>query len=336
MKGNIGVHFEDIGYAVTDKKKYLTNLYNAGYTKIAATGRGTFTEYEEVKQIAKELEDKKGMKMEIIPAIRCFYKTPDDTLVLIAKDYEGYLSLCRIITESNALGTVIEHPKKENTADKPIVHLENLRKNVAKGHLFVTTSGADGRIPRLLGKKSRLERRLSQLEQHLHHIKIGDEVEASYEDCIDLLSYYNNLSTVKRPLKKEIEAATKFFEKTGNREDLDDLESRMEEYTNASRYKKLLSDTIKQVKKAIKPYKKEYTEYIDLKSELEDVTNENPLLQAKEEFEELEEIFGKEDTLIELQYHNTEEEKEVLHQMINFGNFFVDNRIIIMNYCALM
>ena len=111
MRGNTGVHFEDVGYAVTNTTKFVSTLKKAGYTKVAATGLGSFTQYEEVKNIAAMLNESSDSRLDIIPAVKCFYKSPEDTLTLIAKEHEGYLSLCKIITESNALGTVIEHSK---------------------------------------------------------------------------------------------------------------------------------------------------------------------------------------------------------------------------------
>lgn len=305
MKANIDVHFEEVGAAVTNLEDYVKNLYDAGYRRVAATNTGSFTQYEDVKAAIahiKEAKKKKGedFDFEIIPAVKCYFQNTQETLTLIAKNYEGYQDLCKIITTSNELGTIIE--EKNPSANKPIVYLDNLQENVRKGNLYLITGGPDSAIiRRLCSKKIELEKEIKALEKELSCITEIDGKEVSYELAQEILSFYQSLSEIKRPLKKEFDLAQKAFKITGDPSEITDLTARQERYEAASQKKKALEPMVKQLTNAMKPYKKQSVSLYDKKEEYETLSDGKE--EAKLLFDKLTDIFGKENIYFELQNH---------------------------------
>ena len=69
--------------------------------------------------------------MDIIPGIEGYFGDNGSHLILIAKDYQGYLDLCKIITEAS------EYKKADgNYPNHPTITFENLEKNMHKGRVI--------------------------------------------------------------------------------------------------------------------------------------------------------------------------------------------------------
>lgn len=158
MYGSIHTHFESrFDTANGDFTTMLKSFAAEGCKKVVVTDHGTFSAFEDVREKAKEIED----CPEIIPGVEGYFENKKDHIVLFAKDKKGYESLCKIITQSNA---DMEPAKKKDDVGTPIINLDNLKKNVAKGHIVCTSACIGG----IFGTKFALER--VNLEQKLEEI----------------------------------------------------------------------------------------------------------------------------------------------------------------------
>lgn len=352
MQTNINVHFEEAGMAVTDMTKFIINLYKAGYRKVAATNRGSFTQYEDliseishIKDTVKKYEnmDKrpendpnydlyrslKGFDFEVIPALQCYFEGPDESLILIAKNYEGYLSLCKIITQSNELGTIITDKDNRNN-NKPIVYLDNLKENVTKGNLYLTTAGSEGVFcQRLSLQKSAIEQEIKELEKQLSCIYKSEQGDISYYVARDLTNYYNDLLQIKRPLKKELTLAEKYFKTTGDNSDIIAYNEKLALYEDAALKKQMMRPLAEELEKAMKSYKKIYTKLLKKEEELEHLDKDDTNLKSL--YKELENIFGRENIFFELQNHNISSEKEAMNKLISFAKDVENEKFVVSN-----
>ena len=326
MKNNISIHFEETGRAVTNLDTFVNNLYDAGYRRVAATNAGSFTQYEDVKSVIAHIKDdkkKEGQEFDfdIIPAVKCYFENPEQTITLIAKNYEGYQDLCKIITKSNELGTVIE--ESNPSTNKPIVYLDNLKENVRKGNLYLVTGGQDSAIvQKLCAKRMALKKEIDELEDQLSYIAEHDGQKVSFELAQGIIQFYQDLSQYKRPLKREFTLAEKVFKETGDRSELDELTQRQADYEMASAKKKAMEPLVKKMTEAIKPYKKQSVQLFDKKQQYEML--EDGADATMQFFEQLCDIFGKENIYFELQHHYGKEAGEnddafALNELISFA-----------------
>lgn len=196
LYGSIHTHFEsqyDTGNVLAEM---ITNFYRAGAHKIAATEHGVFSSFEDLKDTLHYLQtDPKQVKkwqeagldvesipedyeMEIIPGIECYFGEEATHLILVAKDYEGYKYLCKIISEAN------ENIQTKN--GKAIVTLENLQKYVKEpGHLTCTSACIAGPFGRRLGlKRINLETDIADLEKEIS--------DSGYLELTDFESFYES------------------------------------------------------------------------------------------------------------------------------------------------
>lgn len=323
MIGNIGVHFEDYGEAVTDMAKTLKNLSHMGYKKVAATSIANFTQYEDLQDIIK----KKGLDIEVIPAVQVYFENPNDRLTLIAKDYEGYLSLCKIITESNELGTVIEDPSNKS-ANKPIVYMENLKKNVNKGHVLLSTGGKNNYfLNHLYYNHYNYTNLMKDLKYNIRekmvfqHKDFFGGTPVTVDTIIGLVAKYNELKQFKKPTKTELNYAKKDFNITGSDAGIKAYEKRLEEYNG---YKELLDHMkpfIKDLEKIKKDNLKDYYQLLEYEeNDLISQTESDP----KEVYNGLIDIFGKDNVVFELEDHNDEIEREAMKALIRFAKTTTD------------
>ena len=248
MYGSIHSHFEDNYDAMTDMTTALLNYHKAGCKKVAATGHGIFSQFEDLKDIEKNLKKKDPtFDLEVIPGIEGYFGDDAAHIILVAKDYEGYVSLSHIISES-ALNV--------DSKDRPIITMENLKKNVDKGHILCTSACIAGVFGRDMGLTvANLEEKIKKAEK-----KIGPEFPELKRNFI----IYSDAKSIRRPLKKELAAAEKEFKKTGNRTLLDEWEMQAAIYENAQKTLETLPDDIDaQIKKynQYAKYEKEIGEY---------------------------------------------------------------------------
>lgn len=318
MHTNIGLHFEDVGFAVTDIHKTLKNLANNGFDKVAATGLGIFTQYEQVKDTVSELQGKNpDFKMEIIPAIKCYFEDENHTLCFIAKDYEGYKSLCKMITKSNEFGTLIASESKKLTQNKPIITLKILQEYAKKGHLLLTTSDETGYFSKELTKQYLLQQDTQELKKALDHIEIPPYGAFSYSDLSLIIQHWQYNKSIKKPTKASINSAEKYFKKTNDRSLLNVLENQIAQYEIAHAFVERYENLVTIAKKTIKEYESLQDDYMKLTEELHNLSNVKE--QSIQMYQSLCDILGADNVCIELQYHGKEIEKEIIKELIQFG-----------------
>lgn len=188
MYGSIHNHFED--RYDTANRNFITMLlsYAAyGAKKVVVSGHGSFSAFEDVRDALEKLkklpEDDKlwngcpalheGIaELELIPGVEGYFVSGPDRdakpshILLFAKDYEGYQSLCGIITQSN----------RDYCNGKPVITLENLRAHVKKGHLFCTSACIAGLFGKNLGlEKKKLEHKLMEQVRMIQTADVLDE-----------------------------------------------------------------------------------------------------------------------------------------------------------------
>lgn len=178
-------HFEsDKDTANGNLRDMLLSFAAIGRTKVAVTDHGVMSAYEDAKDMlvhlqsgelsAGESEIPDGWRdvlsgMEIIPGVEGYLELqPAMTghLLLIAKDYTGYQSLCRIVSAS-----------AENYAGKPVMTVPMLRKYVAKGHLAATSACIAGIFGMRLGLyEDHVWEKLSRQMRELEHEPLDNDL----------------------------------------------------------------------------------------------------------------------------------------------------------------
>lgn len=305
MYGSIHSHFEDNYDATTDMTTALLNYHKAGCKKVAATGHGIFSQFEDLKDIEKNLKKKDPtFDLEVIPGIEGYFGDDAAHIILVAKDYEGYVSLSHIISES-ALNV--------DSKDRPIITMENLKKNVVKGHILCTSACIAGVFGRDMGLTvANLEEKIKKAEK-----KIGPEFPELKRNFI----IYSDAKSIRRPLKKELAAAEKEFKKTGNRTLLDEWEMQAAIYENAQKTLETLPNDIDAQIKKYNQYAKYEKEIGEYQKQIEEfyATKEERLAKAEKTYHELEEIFGRENFYFELQNHGIPSEKVIYNEIVDFS-----------------
>jgi len=331
MYGSIHTHFESRFDTANNLDDMVQKFIDLGAKKVAVTEHGTFSSYEDLKDIvnqkkAKAKEEGKTLDFEIIPGVECYFGDERAHLILVAKDYEGYLSLCHIISESN------ERLVKGN----PIVTLENLRKNVAKGHLICTSACINGPFGKLLGgNEIRCKNALAKNEEILEKTNLRElfGIEQKYEET-------QRLKKEVHPLKREITEAEKIFKKNGDRGFLDEIEVRQQkevEYdTWLTEHKEEYDEAVTKIKEIGRAKGTKALNQVEtLKEELKQIEEEKASGKIQEEafmlFSSFVDIFGKDDFYFEIQNHGMPEEKEIYNNTVKFASFVDHNHFIASN-----
>lgn len=321
MYGSIHTHFESRFDTANNMKEMCLNFMRSGAKKVAVTEHGEFSSFEDLRDIVAGIKTniKEGKlpefdgnaDLEIIPGVEGYFGKDRAHMVLIAKDYEGYVSLCKIISESN-----------ENIDDKgfPIITEENLSKNVAKGHLICTSACVGGLFGQLLGaKQNRLEEKLEKLNSSLK--------ESGYAEALALEEHYNALIAEKKSLfvtkkvrtdaeKKQDEVLLSLIANNDARvaQIEAEMESRKKEFEENSAL-------IKQLNKA--GFSKKFTTLQSTQEELdalkEDWDSGYAKMEAHALFEYMIGVFGEEDFYFELQNHGIPIEDKVYNEIVRFA-----------------
>ena len=174
MYGSIHTHFESRYDTGNDLADMCKEFQKAGCKKVAVTEHGAFSSFEDLRDIAAKMED-----FEIIPGVEGYFERNAAHMVLVAKNYEGYLSLCRIITEAY----------QSMKGEKPIITLDNLRRNVSKGNLFCTTACIAGLFGHSLGlSRADAQKKIEKLKAELARENFSDiaALEEEYQRLSDL------------------------------------------------------------------------------------------------------------------------------------------------------
>lgn len=346
MYGSIHTHFESIyDTANRDFVHMLKSFVAEDCKKIAVTDHGAFSAYEDVRERAKTIEH----CPEIIPGVEGYFEDSKAHIVLIAKDYEGYQSLCHIITDSNY-----------DYTDRPIITLENLKKNVKKGHVFCTTACINGIFGQKLGlEKDNLTKKLHECiedirndmpqtglllnREQLEHFKIAatnkyyrDIVLYEYQlgektclitvkDIFDMQEETEEDRLVKQYLQilanKEIaehikkdttQTKVKAIRNSENKTAIRNLEQKLE-------IRPLCDDAVT-IQKTLKKKKLPFNKLLNIYYALQQYPTEEQNWKAcKALYNKMIQIFGKNQFYFELQNHGLETERFIYPALVAFA-----------------
>lgn len=321
MAGNIDVHFEEVGNAVTDLHKYLENLKKAGYDKVCATNTGSFTQYEDVKYIIKKIkkEQDPSFDMTIVPAIQCYFEGTDAVLNLVAKNTNGYHQLSSIITESNKEGYLSPGDDDKINKQKPVVYMEILEKFIKKGDVALISATDEGYFYKNIAVKERdLLLQRDTLEQTLSSITKLETEPVSYQAALALHDHFLDLKAVKKPTKKALDMAQKYEKNTGDNSDVLAWHEQMEEYEQASAQLDDYSDFWDTLQKAIKQSEKTYRKLQKVETQLHDLQQKKERGDFLHTYQQLEALFGKENIYFEVFYHDAPNERQNIASYLDF------------------
>lgn len=320
LYGSIHTHFESQYDTGNDKKEMVANFIKSGAKKVAVTEHGVFSSYEDLKDIVAEMKadaEKNGdvpPDFDIIPGVEGYFGEKASHIILIAKDYEGYLSLCKIISESN----------KNIIKNKPIITLENLQDNVNKGHILCTSACIAGPFGRILGlEQSNLEEKIAELD--------ADLTNSGYRELAAFVLKYEETkkrAKVIRPTKTEIAKATKTAKNLRNDSILEDINERvrkadeLDSWLTEKAVEKSDADlALKKMKKAVYARKQsafeKYSE--ELQNLKKDIANGTVEMEAYETLQDFLNIFGEENFYFEIQNHGLDKENVIYNNLISFA-----------------
>jgi len=173
MYGAWHVHFESPNDTGNVLDEMLDEFESVGAKKVTVTEHDVFTSFVELKDKCRDRSVKvipgvEGTMTDVIDG----FPLHNAHMVLVAKDKVGYRSLSKIITDAN------KHFSLHSEDKRPIITWENLEKNVAKGHIFMSSAciqGIFGQIVKSpditkqeLTKKA--ERKLGLTAEEVEHI----------------------------------------------------------------------------------------------------------------------------------------------------------------------
>lgn len=387
MYGSIHTHFEDSYDAVNDIKQSILQFILQGAVKVAATGHGVFTEFEDIQDAiaearAKSDEVKKvlsdaGYKLsltrteegrltprlidpsssevimyasneeiksfvssigitdhltqedneailkhpnlaatyvamvdefEVIPGIEAYFEKDKAHMILIAKDYEGYSSLSKIISQSS-----------EDYNEVPIVTLDSLEKNVDKGHLYCTSACIAGVFGKPLALRAyNLEQKIENLQTLLNEVDFDKRRESLEEQKI--------YKKTKKATKAEETKAERLIKKENDYSLKEEVDQKNAEYAYAQEQLALNAEKYIVAERVCKANNRRFNQLLSYQEELDNINiiKEDTREDLKDLYYNLESIFGKENFFFEIQNHGLESEKKVYNEIIKFA-YEVDN-----------
>lgn len=263
-------------------------------------------------------------------------------ILLIAKDYIGYQSLCHIVTQS---GKDYVKGKKKGTG-KPVITLDNLKANVKKGHIICTSACIAGIFGMRLGlSNNNLKQKLQNAVQ-----KLSDcELDNTFIVPDELLSspafrkirtslMVEDINKEKLPLSEilsmpeetEAERLYKRFLITKANKAAMDLLSK-EKAPKATKThplnpvtmtyydaRKTFYEQTGYVKKKVNT--RSFHALYDLMKQCENLPDDSDNFKLNEAlYHDIIDIFGEDDFYFELQYHGLEKERTIYNNLIDFA-----------------
>lgn len=255
---------------------------------------------------------------DVIPGVEGYFGENHAHLILIAKDYEGYVSLCHVISESNEV--LRDSGKKTG---KPTITLENLKKHIAKGHVICTSACIAGPFGQMFGlEKANLEEKIEELET--------DMSSSGYPALKEFVEYYEDQDKMAKALKvrkKELAEAEKAIKKYNDDTLMRHLEERQKVADEILAW--ITENTDKYEENLAKISALGKAKYAARATKLENYKAERNELLKKEsagdtEFEalnllsELEDVFG-DDFYFEIQNHGLLKEADIYSRIVRFA-----------------
>lgn len=322
MYGSTHTHFESMKDTANNLENMCKNFIKLGAKKVAVTEHGVMSSYEDIKDAINHINQnakKKGEPIsdfEVIPGCEVYFG--DAHLILIAKNYQGYYDLCKIITEAN----------RNIKNGKPTVTSDILKQYVTKGDMICTSACIAGPFGRLMGlNEANAKEKLHKAEEILN------KNESIYiKNMLDRIEEYEaNVKEAKaqRPLKKDEKDALKRA-KHGDESRARELEERRR---IADELDIWVTDNTENYNKAIayikdhKKQKLQYTHALDNQAkyseELRQIriqkNNGEIEIKCKDLLKFFIDTFGEEDFYLELQGHGLDKENLIYNNIVDFA-----------------
>ena len=305
MASSNGIELPDTGDADVKSVARVLNWHSPDVSE---------DEFASVRTRPRELASliRTVQEFSVIPGVEGYFGENNAHLILIAKDYEGYQSLCRIITESNE--------SLKNGSKHETITLENLKRNVAKGHVICTSACIGGPFGHIFGlKKEDLREKIDKLERELE--------ESGYLDKKRVIEAYEMIKADAKAAhvtKKEEAIAKRNVKKFGDDTLARELEERAATEANLL---KVLAETEEEYKEALafmkggikRTYSSKETALSKAREELRTILDRNEQQESNEMFENLTEIFGRDNFYFEIQNHGMEKEATLYNKLIQFA-----------------
>lgn len=327
MYGSTHTHFEDLFDTANDKGKMVLSFASLGAKRVALTGHGTMFAYEDLKEIVSSFKQTKQVPedFEIVPGVEVYFEDEARHMVLVAKDYEGYQQICRVVTESAKNTKSSKSSSEEQEYLTPIVTMENLEKNIGtkSGHVYMTTACIGGVFAKPLGLDE--EPFLKEISKHQ---KKYQEVLAKSVEASAKIGEWEKITkdpANKKMIKKENEALAKALE-SGDEEAAAPLLQRQQNYEKMVAYKEANKKLVDQAKRVMKSLDNAAETVRKIEEEYETFVESYPnrFEEAKELYYKLERVFGKSDIYFELQNHGIPVEKKCFNNVIDLA-YAVEN-----------
>lgn len=340
MYGSVHTHAEDMFDTGNDLKEWVKNFIRRGAKKVALTGHGSMFAYEDLKDILKKMKDKgaelpEDYQFDIIPGVEIYFngltkegnEQKSKHMVLIAKNYEGYVDLCRVISESSRNSKISTANRTEDSEYlTPLVTMENLRENIRKGNVIATTACAGGVFCYDLAMNEWSLREKVDKEKK----KVGGEkFFETFEKQKALVAEYQerkNSPDFKKPKAADLKKAEKAMQEGD--ETLWTIYKGQERIYNANQqWLAENKDAYDFAKKEIGKAEKKMNRIHEAESDLEAYIETEPerMADAKEEYQQLIDIFGEENFFFEIQNHTLPFEKMAYNRLIDFAYQVTDH-----------
>lgn len=270
-----------------------------GCKNLALTDHGT------MMGIPKFVAECRKNEIKPLIGVEIYMQNPDDEIdgisiinkghsCLYAVNDEGYKQLCHIMSDSE---------KKQIRIGKsvyPITTFEILKKYVKRGDLIYTTACVGGYIPQILYFNKKQEEKISEINERLS--KCNSPEDAGYKLlCSEISDIQNKLylfADDKKLIQKRTKQTYKKQEKAASKLTGED--------------KEIALKNIEHIKADIENAKKELEECMIIDEEKINAFADSRLVY-------LADIFGKENTYVEIQYHGLDMEDYTFNRMISLA-----------------
>lgn len=330
MYGSTHTHFEDLFDTGNDKKNMVLLFHSLGAKKVALTGHGSMFAYEDLKEIVAHFKETKEIDgdFEVIPGVEVYFESGEKEngdkkighMVLVAKDYEGYRQLCKVITDAAKNTKASRSSIEEQEYLTPIVTLENLKKNIAEpGHVYATSACVGGVFAGDLGGDE-IYRYKKNMDKKTDAVKDMEEEYNEASAFLEEWDYRTADKSIKKLTKKETEKLQKAIQ-DGDEEVANALLLKQTKAEELDAWKNEHKKEREAAKKRVSSYEtalaaaesaeRALAEYIGKEGER--------FAQMKELYFALESVFGKEDFYFELQNHGLLQEDKVYNNIVKLA-----------------
>ncbi len=242
-------------------------------------------------------------------------------MVLIARNYEGYKDLCRVVSDASRNTKATRGNSSEDSEYlTPLVTMDNLKKNIRKGNVVATSACVGGVFAVDLGM---IEHNLKEnLNKEINKAG-GEKFFKKYDEDKKLYEEYvaRRNDGLLKPKANDRKKAQKEYEKTGDMSLINAWEEHDRLYQEKTNWLAANKIPASNAKKEITKAEKKMVRIEAAKERLDEflASSDERIAAIKEEYKQFEEIFGKENFYFELQNHGLPFEKTIFNRTVRFA-----------------